>query len=303
MDIRAALAQLAWLGEGRLDAEVTELPGGLTNHNFRVRTGPHDVVVRLSSADTGLLGVDRDHEWRNSRAAATAGVGAPVLDYLPGKGVLVVGFLPGRTYAAHDVRANLPRVAASLRRLHSGPEFAGRFDMFAIQQGYAEIVRERGLRVPDGYERLAEPMRRVRLALQAHPDPLVPCHNDLLAANFLDDGTGDGPRIVDYEYSGTNEAAFELGNLACECQLGPEHLGELVAAYHGRVSPRLLARAELFGLAGQWGWTLWGAIQHGVSDLEADFWEFATERLEPAARLVSSPRLEQLIDAAAGEGP
>ena len=102
--------------------QVDDLPGGLTNHNYRVRTATRDVVVRISPPTTGLLAVDREHEWLNSKAAHAAGVGAPVVDYLPGEGVLVVGFLPGRTFTSADVGANLPRIARALRRLHAGPD-------------------------------------------------------------------------------------------------------------------------------------------------------------------------------------
>ena len=288
-----ALAQLPALAG---DREVSELPGGLTNHNYRVRTATHDVVVRISAPTTDLLAVDREHEWLNSRTAASVGVGAPVLDYLEGQGVLVVGFLPGRTYAASDVGANLRRIAAVLRRLHAGPPFASDFDIFEVQRGYWGIVTERGLRVPDGYAEFAGPAARMEAALRAVPEPRVPCHNDLLAANFIDDG--DVIHIIDYEYSGTNEASFELGNLVNESQLGHEQLGEVVEAYYGRVDERLLARAELWGLAGRYAWILWGAIQHGVSDVDHDFWDFTLERHELAAPLFTSPRLAQLIDAA-----
>jgi thiamine kinase-like enzyme len=297
LTLEEALARLPALAGER---EVTELPGGLTNRNYRVRTATHDVVVRISPRSTDLLAVDREHEWLNSMAAAAAGVGAPVVDYLPGEGVLVVEFLPGRTYAADDVAANLPRIAAALRRLHAGPAFASRFDMFDIQRRYLRIVTDRGFPVPEGYRELAEPMAHVEAALRRHPEPLVPCHNDLLAANFLDDG-GD-LRIVDYEYSGSNEAAFELGNLVNESWLGREGLAELVEAYYGRVDARLLARAELWGLAGRYAWTLWGAIQYGVSELDHDFWGFATERFGPAAELLRSRRLDELIENAASLG-
>ena len=158
--------------------------------------------------------------------AASVGVGAPVVDYLPGEGVLVVEFLPGRTYGPDDVAANLPRVAAAARRLHGGPEFASRFDMFEVQRGYLRIVRERGYAVPEGYDALAPAAARVEAALASRPEPLVPCHNDLLAANVLDDG-GD-LRFIDYEYSGMNEASFELGNLVNESQLDHDHLVALV---------------------------------------------------------------------------
>lgn len=288
-----ALAQLPALAG---DREVTELPGGLTNHNYRVRTATHDVVVRISPPTTDLLAVNREHEWLNSRAAALTGVGAPVVDYLPGQGVLVVGFLPGRTYAASDVASNLRRIGAAIRLLHAGPPFASDFDIFDIQRRYWGIVTQRGLRVPDGYAALGEVAARVETALRRFPEARVPCHNDLLAANFLDDGSSI--RIVDYEYSGTNEASFELGNLVNESQLGHEHLVELVEAYYGQVDDRLLARAELWGLAGRYAWTLWGAIQHGVSDVDHDFWDFALERHDLASALFTSPRLGELIEAA-----
>ena len=278
--------------------EVTELPGGLTNHNYRVRTATRDVVVRISPPGTELLAIDRHHEWHNSTVAAAVGVGAPVVDYLPGEGVLVVEFLPGRTYTAADVAANLPRVAAAARRLHSGAPVASRFDMLAVARWYHRIVRERGYAVPDGYDALAPAAARVEAALTAHPEPLVACHNDLLAANILDDG-GD-LRFIDYEYSGMNEASFELGNLVNESQLDHDHLVELVEAYHGTCTAQLLARAELWGLAGRYAWTLWGAIQHGVSDVDHDFWDFALERHELALPLMTSTRLEDLLDTAGG---
>src|SRR3954470_14313705 len=85
-------------------SDVAELPGGLTNTNYRVETPRGRFVVRLSAADAGLLAIDRDNEHHNSVAAAEAGVGAPVVDYLPALGVLVLGFIEGRTQSAEDLR-------------------------------------------------------------------------------------------------------------------------------------------------------------------------------------------------------
>ena len=282
-------------GQGR---QVTLLPGGLTNHNYRVRTDSGlDVVVRVSAPETGLLGVDRHAEHVNTLAAAAAGVGAPVIDYLEGRGVMVVAFLPGATWTDADVAANLPRLAAALRRLHGGPAFLGRFDMFALRRRYLDIVVEHGFRMPSGYAALEPQVDRVEQVLDRAPEVLVPCHNDLLAANVLDDG-GD-LRIVDYEYSGMNEPSFELGNAAAEASLDADALAELSAAYHGRHDDALVARAELWGWVARYGWTLWGMIQDGTSSIEFDFWEWAMEKFEPAERLARGPRLEALLARAA----
>ncbi|GAA4408342.1 phosphotransferase family protein [Fodinibacter luteus] len=282
-------------GQGR---HVTLLPGGLTNVNHRVRTDAGlDVVVRVSAPETGLLGVDRHAEHVNTLAAAVAGVGAPVVDYLEGRGIMVVQFLPGATWTDADVAANLPRLAAALRRLHSGPTFMGRFDMFALRRTYLGVVRERGFRMPPGYLALEPWAERVERVFAAAPEPLVPCHNDLLAANVLDDG-GD-LRIIDYEYSGMNEPSFELGNAAAEAGLPPEALTELCAAYYGRADEALVARAELWGWMARYGWTLWGMIQDATSTIDVDFWEWALDKFEPAERLARSPRFEDLLSAAA----
>ena len=282
-------------GQGR---HVTPLPGGLTNTNYRVRTDSGlDVVVRVSTPETGLLGVDRHAEHVNTLAAAAAGVGAPVVDYLEGRGVMVVGFLPGRTWGDADVADNLPRLAAGLHRLHAGPAFMGRFDMLALRRRYLAIVRENGFRMPAGYAALEPFAERVEQVLTLAPEPLVPCHNDLLAANVLDDG-GD-LRIIDYEYSGMNEPSFELGNALAEARLGPEAHAELCSAYYGRHDDALVARAELWGWMARYGWVLWGMIQDGTSTIDFDFWEWSMAKLEPAERLARSPRFDDLLARAA----
>ncbi|MGH3914071.1 MAG: phosphotransferase, partial [Pseudonocardiaceae bacterium] len=211
---------------------VEDLPGGLTNRNLKVCTPEATVVVRLSAGATSLLSIDRDNEHANSRAAATAGVAPPVLDYLPGEGVLVVGFLPGRTLTDDDLAdpVLLARVARSCRTLHAGPRFTADFDMFDTQRRYLEIVRAHGFRLPPRYLEFAPAVERIEQALAVRREPTVPCNNDLLAANFIDDGTKVW--IIDYEYSGNNDACFELGNIWSEAALPLSHLAELVGQYY-----------------------------------------------------------------------
>jgi thiamine kinase-like enzyme len=262
---------------------VSELPGGLTNRNYKVITPDGAFVARVCAAGADLLAIDRDVEYRNSAAAAAAGAGAPVVEYRPEDGLLVVGYIEGRTLSNADVAApgTIARIAQACRRLHNGPRFGNDFDMFDIQRRYLSVARSRGFRVPDGYDDLAPAFEAARAALAARPEPTVPCNNDLLAANFIDDG--DRIWLIDYEYSGNNDPCFELGNIWGECRLSAEALEELVAAYYGRPLRGKTARARLLGLAGKYGWTLWGAIQHASSPLHFDFWSWAMERFEGAA--------------------
>jgi thiamine kinase-like enzyme len=262
---------------------VEELPGGLTNRNYKVTTPQGTFVARISAAGTELLAIDRDSEYRNSVAAAAAGAGAPVIEYRPEDQTLIIGYIEGRTFGNEDVAdpANIPRIAEVCRRLHSGERFGNDFDMFDIQRRYRSAAASRGLAIPAGYDDLMPRFDEARAALAARATGTVPCNNDLLAANFIDDG--ERIWLIDYEYSGNNDPCFELGNIWAECRLPVDALEELITAYYGKPSRSKLARARLLGLAGKYGWTLWGAIQHAASPLDFDFWSWAMERFEGAA--------------------
>ena len=214
-----------------------------------------------SSADE--LAVDRQAEYENSRRAAAAGVGAPVVDFLPDDGILVIGFLEGEPLTDEHLQRPgiLPRVAEACRRLHAAEPFVNRFDMFEVQADYLARVRRRGFRLPPGYLDHADAVGRIRDAMGVRPVATRPCNNDLLAANFIDDGRHVS--IIDYEYSGNNDPYFELGNIWSECHLSLDQLEELVGVYDGTPSRTHLARARLWGLMSQYGWTLWASIQDG----------------------------------------
>ena len=110
---------------------------------------------------------------------------------------------------------------------------------------------------------------------------------------------GEEVRIVDYEYSGNNDPCFELGNIWSEATLPDELLEVLVGAYHGEPRPDRVARARLFALMSQYGWTLWASIMDGSSVLDFDFWEWGMQKYERAVAGFDGD-LDALLDAAGG---
>src|ERR1022692_34887 len=313
-DLAALFDQVPSL-QGR-PRSVTELPGGLTNQNFKITTHNGTFVARVASEGSELLAIDREHEYRNSVRAAAAGVGAPVIEYARHAGVLVLGFLDGRTLTNADVadQATLTRIAESCRRLHAGERFDGDFDMFEIQRRYLAVARERGIKIPAGYDAwmpafeaaaraLAIPagydawmpaFEAAARALAIRAEPTVPCNNDLLAANFID--VGDRIALIDYEYSGNNEACFELGNIWGECQLSDEALAYLVTQYYGRPLRNKIARPRLLRLAGKYGGTVWGAVQAAVSPIDFDFWSWAMHRFDGATQGFSGAEFDRACE-------
>ena len=276
---------------------VSPLPGGLTNSNYKVVTANGRYVVRRWSDDSGLLAIDRDNEYENSVSAAEAGVGAGVVAYLPEHNTMVIEWLDGETLSAEALREGgelLKQVAAACRRLHGARRFRDDFDMFEIQPRYLQIVRERGFRLPEGYEQFAPHAAAIREAFAARDEGTVPCNNDLLAENFM--RTPSGLRLIDYEYSGNNDPCFELGNLWSESNLSLDQLEALVAAYYGRPARNKVARARLWGLMAKYGWTLWASISDGISALDFDFWAWGLEKYDRAVAEFESTEFERLLD-------
>jgi thiamine kinase-like enzyme len=286
---------LAAVPELRDSQSVEPLTGGLTNTNYKVTSPSGCYVVRISGKDTSLLAIDRENELHNTIAAAETGVGAPFVAALPEHDALVLGYLEGEVMDAAKLRRGdrISAIADACRRLHSGRRFLQDFDMFEIQPRYLAIVRERGFRLPDRYEAFEPQVRELEHALRARPEQTVPCNNDLLAENFID--VGGELRLIDYEYSGNNEPSFELGNVWSESDLSLDQLEELVGAYWGNPLRNKVARARLWGLMSKYGWTLWGSIQAGISDLDFDFWGWAMEKYERAVEELDSPQFEQLL--------
>jgi len=282
----------AWTGR-KVAAEP--IPAGLTNRNFRVTVDGRPTFVRIPGADTGLLAVNRDNEIHNTRAAAAAGAGPAVLHHLPQWDAFVLEWIDGLTMSnAAFARPGEPRrVAEAARRLHAGPRFHDDFDMFRLAERYLRVVDARDIRIPDGYRDRVGRLPTIEGALAVHPLPTVPCHNDLLAENYLDDG--QRLWIVDYEYSGNNDPTFELGNTCQELGWDDDRIRELCAAYFGEATDALLARMRLQMIMSDVGWTLWAAIQAAISTIDYDFWGWSEERWGRASAALAGPDLDDWL--------
>jgi thiamine kinase-like enzyme len=284
----------AWAGRA-VDAEP--IAAGLTNANWKVTVDGTPHFVRIPGAATDLLAVDRANERHNTRAAATAGVGPPVLHELSEWDVFVLAWVDARTMSIETLGApGIPtRVAQALRQLHAGPRFRDDFDMFRTTERYLRVVDERSITIPSGYRDRLDRLPRIEAALGVHPLPTVPCHNDLLAENYLDDG--QRLWLVDYEYSGNNDPTFELGNTCQEQGWDEARIRELCAAYFGEATDALLARMRLQMIMSDVGWTLWAAIQAAISTIEYDFFGWAEERWARAQTALDGPDFEDWLTA------
>jgi thiamine kinase-like enzyme len=291
----AASRVALWRGR---EVSISSLSGGLTNENYLVQSGSDRWVMRLPGQSTELLAIDRANEVHNTMAAATTGIGPRVLEHIPDLDVMVLEFIPGPTMSAGTLQSKLMarRMAESFRRLHSAPRFLQDFDMFRLIERYLTIVDEQGVTIPADYRDWLPAVSRVESAVSARALPSVPCHNDLLSENFIDDGTA--LRIVDYELSGNNDPCFDLGNTAQEAEFDQDLRAALCEAYFGKPDRPQLARMNLFALMSDVGWTLWGAIQAKISAVDYDFRGYYKGRWERALSVLRSERLKDWMEEA-----
>jgi thiamine kinase-like enzyme len=262
-----ALVEQLWPGE---QAVVEPLGGGITNHNFKVDVGGESYVLRVGGKDTELLGIDREHEHAATRAAAELGIGPEVVAFVDG--CLVTRFVGGRVAEHVD-----PAAAGELiARIHSGPAIPSRFDSFQVVEDYLARAEERGVAVPAAYDEAAA--RAGEIEARRGESPLRPCHNDLLAANFIDDG--ERIWIVDWEYAGMGDPFFDLGNFAANHELDQDGERALLEAYG---SADLQALRDMRFMS-DFREAMWGVVQQGISKLDFDFAGYADRHFDRALR-------------------
>jgi thiamine kinase-like enzyme len=258
---------------------VTPLSGGLTNRNERIDAGGESFVLRISDKETVLLGIERDCEVACSRAAAALGVGPELIAYLPEHGATLRRFVAGRVLASKDLQEPviLRRVVEAVRRYHEGPPGAGHFSAFAAARQYLELAQERRVVFPDSLDLALEWLARLEETCR-NEDPPCPCHNDLLAGNFVD--TGAEMNIIDWEYAGMGDRFFDLGNLAANNEFDVELERTLLDLYFGEVRPDQQRRLRVMRLVSDLRESMWGFLQSAISNLDIDYLAYGRKHLE-----------------------
>lgn len=281
-------------GWSAADAVVTPLVGGITNQNYRVDIGGESFVLRIGGKGTHLLGIDRERESICTAVAAQVGVGAKVMHFLPAEDVLVTRFIEGAAISPESAARPemLRRIVDSMKRYHAGPDFPGSFSPFETVRNYHKLALEHGVAFPETLPQVFALMARIEEAL-GPVQQIKPCHNDLLASNFIDDG--QVIRILDWEYAGMGDIFFDLGNFAVNQELNEELCELLLEDYFGEVRPADLAHLYLMRLASDLRESFWGFLQLGISELDFDYHEYAHHHLNRFLRNVASPHFERWL--------
>ena len=193
---------------------------------------------------------------------------------------------------------NLARTADTLRTIHDAPLIPGRFDSFRVVEAYAATAEEHGVTPPEDYDWALSVAGRIEAA--RGEQPTVPGHNDLLNANFIDDG--ERIRIVDWEYAGMSDRFFDLANFSVNHELDPEQDRVLLDAYFdGAAEDRDLANLRLMRFMSDFREAMWGVVQQSISELEVDFVAYANQHFDRLRVTAADPAFEDWLRAVADQ--
>jgi len=261
---------------------IEALGGGITNHNFVVTLDDGTrLVLRIGGKDTSLLGIDRDVEHSATAAAADAGVAPRAVAFVDG--YLVTEFVEG--HAEPELRGRLAEVARLLRRFHDARPIPGRFDAFRVVERYAATAAAHGVAPPAAYDEAKALAHRIEALREGVAS--CPCHNDLLNANFIDDG--ERLWIVDWEYAGMGDRFFDLANFSINHELDDAANAALLGAYFGELRDADLAALRLMRFMSDFREAMWGVVQQAISELEFDFVRYADDHFARLERTAADP--------------
>ncbi len=279
---------------GDPEGEPQPLGGGITNRNFRARFGGSNYVIRVPGKDTSLLEIDRGAEKIANERAAAIGIAPPVAEMLDEPQAIVTVFVEGETMESSDLRepATMTGVARSLRAIHDlGEPLPISFDSFRIVEIYAGTAGERGAEIPAAYEEAKERAGAIERVFSGPEHDPVPCHNDLLAANFI-----RGAKqvwIVDWEYAGMGDRYFDLANFAVNNELGEAGELALLRDYFAeQPTAGRVASLRLMKFMSDFREAMWGVVQSVVSELDFDFDGYAAKHFARMLQTAAEPDFE-----------
>ncbi|SVB64502.1 uncharacterized protein METZ01_LOCUS217356, partial [marine metagenome] len=191
---------------------LSPISGGLTNQNLLVETGSGEkFVARLPGKDTEMFGINRQTEYAISRVAWEIGIAPEPVAFIAVHEILVTRFVEGVPIEINDP-ATIRNVATLLHRLHSAPEVPGIFNLPLVIDDYISTAKRYGVNMPSELDKALDYSRKIIDAIDRCPSRTAPCHNDLIAANFLQ--SRDRLYLLDWEYAGMGDPYVDLGNCA-----------------------------------------------------------------------------------------
>ena len=270
--------------------KVNPINAGITNINFEVIVSEKSFFLSIPSSSSELLNIDYKNKYYNNKICGKINISPKVTHFIESENLLVTEFIKSKTssLAIFQSSKEIEQLVKSIKLLHNANPFLENFNMLNQISYYQNILKKDDL--PKKLFKYLNNINTLKQKLHLPNDKLVPCHNDLLAANIIN--KDNQIFIVDFDYSGNNDPCFELGNLSVEMEYDDEQINKLVGSYYGEINENIISRVNLQGVVSDIGWSLWSYVQVKNSNLNFDYSTHAIYRLERAINKMESKEYE-----------
>ena len=276
-----------WIGKSYT---IKSMNHGMTNRNYKVIVDNDSFFLSIPSPDSNLLKIDYTNKYYNNNICGAIGISPKVVCYIKSERILVTKFIKNTSLLIRPFQDSdrLSELVKMIKLLHDANPFFRDFNMFSYINHFMRTLKNSDI------SKLLSPIgNNIKILdqkLDLYRKHLVPCHNDIIAENIIDNGKQ--LFLIDFDYSGNNDPCFELGNLSVEMGYNDNQVNELVNNYFGQIQEHIISRVYLQSIASDLGWSLWGFVQDKISNLNYDFKQYAIKRLERVMSKIESVEYE-----------
>lgn len=268
-----------WRGR---NIEVSPVPGGITNENFRIRVdGGQPIFSKIPGVGTEKF-IKRSTAHQAAVQAAEAGISPKVIYFdneteIEFSEFIEKGYRTATTLDFQDFSV-LKSVMAVYRKWHETDLLDETKTMIDMVEEHLQQVREDGIELPIWADEVLGNYSEAVESLTKNGLDLVPAHNDPMPGNFLVD-QHQNIKLIDFDYAANNEKTYELGLLLAEMFINVDRSRRLVSEYLGEFDQRFFARAMLGRMIADTKWGLWGLINAHVRDEDFDYYKYGSWKL------------------------
>jgi len=266
--------------------KVKPINSGITNINFEVTVGKKSFFLSMPYSNSDLLKIDYRNKCYNNKICGEINISPRVTHFLESDNLLVTEFIKSKPSSLEIFQSSkeIEQLVKNIKIMHNANPFLRNFNMMSLISYYQKILKRDYL--PKKLFKYVNNIKMLKQKLYLPNDKLVPCHNDLLAENIINNN--NQIFIVDFDYSGNNDPCFELGNLSVEMEYDDEQINKLVRSYYGEINESIISRVNLQGVVSDIGWSLWSYVQAKNSNHNFDYSAHAIYRLERAINKMES---------------
>lgn len=260
--------------------DKSRFAGGLTNYNYIMNIKGSEYIIRQPGGMTNQM-IDRRIEKVNNRIASELGLNSQCVYFDEISGIKISAYIKNSQNVAvsnPSKSENLTAVSSLLKKTHlSEKHFSNFFDWKTELAKYEQIVKELNGDFFYDYQSLKRDLLCF-FEQNIKQTTFLPCHNDPVPENILLNDK-DEAFLIDWEYSGMNDPAWDIAAYILESKLGEEPIKDFLVDYYGDYPQHEeIVKIKGFMLAQDLLWTVWALIRHYNGDDFLDYCYFRYER-------------------------